>query len=60
MAHIVFVEDKDGDVVDQVVYCSDFCARDDAAYNGWHGCVEISVSEPCASCGDNVEGLDED
>jgi len=58
MAHIVLIEDKDGDVVDQVVYCSDFCAQEHDSYAGWNGCAEISVSEPCAGCGETVEGMD--
>ena len=59
MAHIVLIEDKDGDVVDQAVFCSDFCAQEHADYAGWSGCAEISVSEPCESCGEIVEGLNQ-
>ena len=58
MAHLTFIEDDSGDVVDHEVYCSDFCARTSELYNGWNGCNEISSSEPCAKCGDNVPGLD--
>ena len=59
MAHLTYIEDKQGDVVDQEVYCSDFCARVSPNYGGWNGCNEISVSEPCANCGETVEGLDQ-
>jgi len=59
MAHLTFIEDKDGDVVDQEVYCSDYCARTSKLYNGWNGCAEITTSEPCAKCGEMVTGLDE-
>jgi len=54
MTHLVFIEDAHGDVVDQEVYCSDFCASTSDLYNGWNGCNEINVSEPCASCGQVV------
>ena len=61
MAHLQFIEDAQGDVVDQIVFCSDFCHRLHAAadYNGWNGCHEISVSEPCAECGDPVAGVED-
>ena len=35
-ANIVLIEDIDGDVVDQEVYCSDICARSSKHYAGWH------------------------
>jgi len=62
MAHLQFIEDAQGDVVDYVVFCSDYCSRCHAAgdYKGWNGCNEISVGEPCAECGAPVAGLDED
>ena len=60
MAHLQWSEDEFGDTVDQRVYCSDFCAREDPDYGGWSGCHEISFSEPCAGCGTMVEGLDEE
>ncbi|OUU19015.1 MAG: hypothetical protein CBB97_19825 [Candidatus Endolissoclinum sp. TMED37] len=59
MAHLVFIEDDSGDVVDQKVYCSDSCAHSNPDYRGWNGCNEISVTEPCAACGATVAGLDE-
>jgi hypothetical protein len=64
MAHLHFIEDIDGDVVDHVIFCSDFCHReycDDETYiyGGWNGCHEISTSEPCAYCEALVGGLDE-
>ena len=60
MANLHFIEEPGGDVVDQLVFCSDFCHRDHLGgdYRGWNGCHEISVSEPCVSCGAVVEGLD--
>ena len=68
MAHLHFVEDEHGDVVDHIVFCSDFCHSDycwrehkngNLEYGGWNGCHEISTSEPCANCDDLVPGLDE-
>jgi hypothetical protein len=62
MAHLHMLEDSNGDVVDVVVFCGDFCHRQHTGedYAGWNGCHEISVTEPCAECGEMVEGLDED
>ena len=58
MAHLEYIEDEQGDVVDHKVYCSDFCNREqNKNYQGWNGCCEISVSEPCANCGATVQGL---
>ncbi len=62
MAHLHLIEDSHGDVIDQAVLCSDFCHQQFAGddYGGWNGCAEVSVSEPCAECGEMVEGLDEE
>jgi hypothetical protein len=57
MAHLTYIEDASGDVVDQEVYCSDYCATFSKHYNRWNGCNEISTSEPCAKCGLTVPGL---
>ena len=59
MAHLTLIEDKDGQLVDTEVYCSDYCAKSSKHYAGWFGCAEFSFSEPCKSCGENVPGLDE-
>ena len=61
MAHLHFIEDEHGDVVDQNVFCSDFCHREHAGenYGGWNGCAEISSTTPCEKCGATVQGLDE-
>ena len=58
MAHLTFIEDKSGDIVDHEVYCSNYCAKHSKRYSGWNGCNEISTSEPCAECGEQVMGLD--
>ena len=61
MAHLHYVEDETGDVVDHLVFCSDYCHKQhmDEKYRGWNGCNEISTTEPCVECGSTVEGLDE-
>ena len=62
MAHLHFIEDDRGDVVDHLVFCSDYCHKQhmDEKYRGWNGCNEISTTEPCVECGRTVEGLDEE
>ncbi len=55
--HLVFIEDSKGDVIDHEVYCSDSCAKTSELYNGWNGCNEINVSEPCANCGVDLVGV---
>ena len=52
MAHIHPVEDKNGDVIDCLYYCSDSCNRFDNKeyYGGWYGCVELQSPENCAYC----------
>lgn len=60
MAHIEYIEDKQGDVIDLVIYCSDFCnIEHNKNYRGWNGCHEIPTSQPCACCGAIVAGIDE-
>lgn len=51
MAHVVLLEDKNGNTVDQHTYCSDYCAQSDPAYAGWYGCVELYAPEVCGTCG---------
>jgi hypothetical protein len=51
MAHIHYIEDAKGDVVDLKVYCSDHCNKTDnpETYLGWNGCHETSVTQHCES-----------
>jgi hypothetical protein len=56
MAHFVYVNDDNGDLVDLIVYCSDYCARTDIAYDGWNGAHELEGCDECASCGDVLRG----
>jgi hypothetical protein len=71
MAHLHFVreywypyipEDTSSDIVDYLVFCSDYCHQTytSSGYEGWNGCHEISTTQPCLNCGDTVQGLDED
>lgn len=57
MAHLHFIEDKQGDVVDHNVYCSDYCNHEKSGegYQGWNGCNEISTTQQCENCGAIVE-----
>ena len=62
MAHIVTVNDSNGDLVDVRWYCSDFCARTDRGYAGWNGChyyLENAIFF-CECCGTQVGSLDEE
>ena len=61
MPHLHFICDEHGDVVDHLVFCSDYCHQSyvGSNYGGWNGCHEISCSESCNECGHIVEGLDE-
>ena len=63
MAHLHLIEDSQGDVVEQIVFCSDFChqdyiERENLIYGGWFGCQEISITEPCANCETEVQGIE--
>lgn len=64
MAHLFLIEDGQGDLVDFVAFCSDWCHQswcreNGKEYQGWNGCQETSWSVPCASCGDKVQGVNE-
>tara|TARA_Y100000310_G_scaffold202682_1_gene202924 strand:+ start:186 stop:374 length:189 start_codon:yes stop_codon:yes gene_type:complete len=62
MAHLHLIEDSQGELVDYSVFCSDYCNREHSGndYAGWHGCNEISTTQPCENCGETVQGLDEE
>ena len=60
-AHYHYVEDDQGDLVELVTFCGDWCHRcwcvdHDAIYGGWNGCHEIEYQEPCAQCGIVIPG----
>jgi len=50
MAHVTFVEDAYGDVIDTNYFCSDFCAQHSPDYGGWYGCVELQADVLCDTC----------
>ena len=60
MAHLQIIEDDQEQMIDLIVYCSDYCHSHHPLYDGWHGCMEISWTTPCSQCGVSVPGLDED
>lgn len=65
MAHVHFIEDDGGDLVDLVHFCSDWCHRDwcqetGTTYEGWNGCHEIYRPEWCATCRDGLTYWDEE
>ena len=64
MAHLHLIEEPNGDVVDYLVFCSDYCHKMHVTnrlipYMGWNGCNEISTTQPCEYCKATVNGLDE-
>jgi len=59
--HMHYIEDEQGDVVDIVAYCSDYCHREGEGedYQGWNGCHEgADYDQECANCGDSIPGLE--
>jgi hypothetical protein len=58
--HMHFIEDEQGDVVDIVPYCSDYCHREGEGddYQGWNGCREgADYDQACAYCGEKLEAV---
>lgn len=51
MAHVTFIEDAKGDIVDATYYCSDWCAKSDPNYEGWYGCVRPGTTQKCSAEG---------
>lgn len=54
--HEHLLEDDDGDIVDAIPLCSDWChqmwcAENDEPYSGWYGCQESGQDQWCAQCG---------
>jgi hypothetical protein len=63
MSHYFPIEDVEGNLVEVVPFCSDWCHRDwcrqtGNEYKGWNGCHEHDQVEECANCGDIMLGLD--
>lgn len=59
MANVVPIEDKDGQLVDLLYYCSDFCAKTNPAYAGWYGCVDNYSTPFCQNCEQPLFWIDE-
>jgi len=59
MAHITYIEDETGDVVDAEYYCSDSCAQESDYYSGWNGCNELHTIEFCQSCNEQLYSIEE-
>lgn len=65
MAHMLLIEDIDGDVEEGHWICSDSCHRTladtlEVAYKGWLGCIELEFNTFCECCGDFMHGIDGD
>lgn len=61
--HQHYFVDDDGDVIDVVEFCTDWCHQqyarvNELEYDGWNGCHEVQVvhgeETPCAFCGSNM------
>ena len=50
--HQHIIEDEQGDAVDALYFCSDFCHRSHMGeeYQGWNGCVEVMGPAYCEEC----------
>lgn len=65
MAHHHERRDAAGDLIDVVTFCSDTCHRawcSDTGnpYMGWNGAHELTHSTTCDSCGECIQGVDDD
>lgn len=62
--HQYLYENEQGDVVDAVSLCTDWCHQQyceahGLPYEGWNGCHEVDAPQWCAYCEENI-GLDWD
>jgi hypothetical protein len=62
MAHYYEVDDANGDLIDLVVFCSDWCHKswcnqNNKTYGGWNGCHELEFSTECQFCETKVHGI---
>ena len=58
MAHVLELRNIDDELVDIVVFCSDFCHQDWAKHNtkkyeGWNGCHEVNETQ-CKNCASDL------
>ena len=56
--HEVYIEDRNGELVDVMPVCSDACARESEHYAGWSGCHELEFTDWCQNCGVVLPGLE--
>ena len=61
--HLHLIEDQEGQLVDAIDLCSDFCHKDycdtnHLEYRGWNGCNESEFNTTCEECGDLIEGVE--
>ena len=55
MAHLVIIEDSNGEVVNLAYFCSDEHAQEHDNYAGWYGCHEIhDTPQTCETCGQEL------
>ena len=54
MCHASTIDDENGDIIDLVLFCSDYCNKEynGGEYQGWYGCLELHNHEVCANCGE--------
>jgi hypothetical protein len=66
MAHKHDIDGPDGDILDRVYFCSDYCHKSwcqnqdlpEITYAGWDGCHELEYDAECDTCGDIIPGID--
>lgn len=64
MTHQHYQLDRNGDIVDINIFCSDFCheswcKQTDSEYDGWNGCHETEHDVVCEYCDTIVKGYAE-
>jgi len=63
MSHIHMIEDQNGDLIDLIYFCSDWCNENYCnnskkyEYQGEYGQVEHNCNEICANCEEPLRGL---
>jgi hypothetical protein len=61
--HLHFIDDLDGNIIDVMEFCSDFCHQDalGVEYQGWNGCHEMQHDTTCQNCGEilHVESIED-
>ena len=60
--HFFEVDDQNGDLLDLIPFCSDWCHRSwcvsgGGVYDGWNGAHEVEYSTVCAWCQEKIVGF---